>query len=409
MKKDVYLDGAADTKLDPAVLAAMLPYMTNGYVGNSRSIHPFGVRSAQAVQEARETVAKIVGVEASGVYFCSGATEANNWVIKGLAFHEKFDRDGLRRNTIALLETEHSSVRNVCEQLRDQMGFRLIWIPSTPSGDMSPQVIADIAVDPDVFLICTMGVNNETGTIYPINELVKMLTSLGVDLNKKPILCDCTQAIECGGKDTELAKRYPGVSYFSFAGHKINGPEGIGCLIAANHSPVYPLIAGGDQEDGKRGGTSNVPGIVGLAKALEILHDDTELECRYEELYVEFMKDLEYYNQTFGTDIYPTFDIPYDRQQKNIISLDCSSVGKYDDFSSVLATDGIAVSAGSACHAGEISSDGKPTPSHVLTALGVPANKTSGIIRISFTKNTTSEDLLDLFDAIKSHLKKGNA
>lgn len=393
----IYLDGAANTAVDPRVFRAMRPYLNKGFVGNSHSTHDFGVIADQKVRECRQMIADDLAVEPGNVYFSSGATESNNWVIKGLAFHELFD-PGVepRRHTIVLTDIEHSSVLNCCEDLR-RFGIKLKYIHPTHDPHVFQEECDEAIADPDVLLVCMMAVNNETGQKLPVNSFAARLRAKYG--NKIFILSDMTQAIETGGYDLRLGQIYPRVDYMTFSSHKINGPTGVGCLIA--RGPVYPLIIGGSQENGKRGGTHNLAGIVGMAKAIDILSHESRFHL-YNDLHRYTVHQMSEFNRRYGVNLFINArdDFTY-----NIISLNCSSLGTYEDFAGMLASDGIAVSAGAACGAGEEDPDGKPTPSHVLLAMGLTPAQAHMTVRISFTKDTKKSDIDALFRALSKYTK----
>lgn len=264
----IYLDNHATTRVDPRVVEAMLPFLTETF-GNAGSInHSFGTETKEAVDRAREAIAAGIGAEAREIVFTSGATESNNLAIRGLA-----DRPRKKGNHIVSVTTEHKAVLDPLRRLA-RRGFEVTLLDveqhgSPRAGWLDPQKVAD-AIKDDTLLVTVMLANNEIGVIQPIREIAEICKSRGV-----PLHCDATQAV---GK-IPVDVRELGVDLMSFSAHKIYGPKGVGGLYVrrgtattGRFGPVRlePLIDGGGQENGLRSGTLNVPGIVGFAKALEL-------------------------------------------------------------------------------------------------------------------------------------------
>ena len=375
-RRKVYVDGAANTPLDKRVLRAMKPFLSEKSVGNSHGIHEDGVRAMEAVENARKTIAQCLRVKPDEVYFTSGATESNNWVIKSLSLNN----DNSHRKEIVISAIEHSSILSQVSDL-EKMGMTVKIVQPEKSGKMSIRALKQ-AVTKNTLLVCVMGANNETGVANNIKHIGRYVHTMGAWM-----MADCTQMLSYGDGYLKLGALYPTVDYFTFSGHKIYGPTGIGCLIARRSKPLYPLLSGGSQERGLRGGTHNVAGIVGLGKAVELLaHEDHK--DHYVELYDYFVEQIAAINQKFGVSLRlnaePTF--------KNIINLNCSSFTNCDDVASLLSLYGIECSAGSAC---DINDDpgSDPRPSHVLLAMGIPKNEIPRSVRISLTKYTTKRDM----------------
>lgn len=388
-KMGVYLDGAANTPMDPEVLKAMLPYM-NGYVGNSHSDHFFGAESSVAVSEARTSIADNLGVTPEEVFFTSGATEGNNQVILGLALHE-LETNGHKKKVICSA-IEHSSVLMCCKKL-EKLGFDVVYVRPKRTGMIS---VIDVAryLDNDTLLVCVMAVNNETGVANPLNSIAYQAHRKGAKL-----LGDCTQALTFGGEYANLGTVYPLVDYMTFSAHKIYGPTGVGILIAQKGAPLYPILSGGSQENGLRGGTHNLAGIVGTAKAVGLLRGEADAP-----LYFRLLKYLKEKVDQLNSSLLPEspicFTVPFSYTAHcNIVSLNCSGVGKFEDYAATLSNYGVAVSAGAAC---DVTEPGvPPKPSHVLTAMGISPEVAKMTIRVSFTKYTTTKDIDALIDAIK--------
>jgi len=392
MKKNrIYLDGAANTPLDHEVFEAMKPFMTKGFVGNASSIHSNGIEAEQAVENSRAKIAETLCVKPTEVYFTSGATEGNNWILLGLCWNEilKDIPENEKRKHLVVSSVEHSSILSTCKFL-EKLGFEITYIKPTAEGQILVQSVSKM-IRKDTLLVCVMAVNNETGASYLINSMGRL-----AHLKGAYFLSDSTQLLSLGGEYLKLGEKYPNVDYFTFSGHKIYGPEGIGCLIARENAPLYPLIHGGSQEKGLRGGTTNVPGIVGLAKALELMKKD----------YSPFFKKCYYYmlsllNKKFGDKVFlNTYSYG---GHKNIMSINFSRIFTPEDLgktplASILDLFGVSCSAGSACDAASSAED---VPSHVLIAQGLPEEEIFTTVRISFTKYTTKKDIEFFCDKIE--------
>lgn len=392
--KNIFLDAASNTNLDPEVLKAMKNYLNESFVGNSRSIHDFGIKASQAVEDARSKLGCIFGVPAENIIFTSGATEGNNTVIKSLAYRElssKKKKKDQKRHIICGA-TEHDSVINPCKQL-EKIGFEVTYIKPHADGKIYLQDVKS-AVKLNTMLICIMAVNNELGVENQTYEITNYAKEVNI-----PTLVDCTQLVSYGKESLWLRYVYPAASFFTFSGHKIYGPLGTGCLVANGDSIELlkgnGLIVGGAQELSIRGGTSNVTGIVGLAQAVELM----ELQS-----YSNFYSDLYSYLVTSLTnlcgDLWSLNVVP---DHKNIISLNFE---KYFDLTDSLAADlairGVGVSAGSACDSDHDETEGAFNPSHVLVAMGYSENTVRNTIRVSFCKSTTKKDIDYLVSQIKS-------
>lgn len=381
--KDVFLDGASNSPLDKRVFKAMKPYLSQKFVGNSSSIHDFGVKSSIAIEESRATIAKALGVKSEEVFFTSGASESNNWVIKTLSMNI-IAESPYHTGHIICSATEHSSVIQACKEM-ERLGISVTYLEG--SGGDGAVLCKDVkkAIKTDTFLICVMALNNETGVKNDVEAIAKFATT-----HKIRTLVDCTQWLSYGGNTLNLGKIFPHADYLSFSAHKIYGPLGVGCLIARSNVKKYlrSLISGGAQEDGLRGGTSNTAGIVGLAKSIELLRND-DLSVHYEYLY-------NYLTDRIGGRAYLNAS-PY---HLNIINLNFSKMFNYDNLAAVLATYGIAVSAGSACDSEHNETLEAFNPSHVLLNLGLNEREIRNSIRISFTKFTTIKDIEQFIEVI---------
>jgi cysteine desulfurase len=250
----VYLDNNATTRVDPRVLAAMLPWFTQDYGNAASRHHAFGQKAHEAVEQARGQVADLIGADAREIVFTSGATESNNLALKGVAGMYRSRGDHL-----VTVQTEHKAVLDVCKRLQRE-GFRVTFLPVDGFGRVTVDQVADALTDRTI-LVCVMAANNEIGTLQPIREIGMLCKERGVLFH--------TDAVQAAGKlpfDMEVL----GADLMSLSAHKIYGPKGIGALYVRRRNPhvrLDPLLEGGGHERGMRSGTVNVPGIVGFGEA----------------------------------------------------------------------------------------------------------------------------------------------
>ena len=376
--KEIYLDGAANTPLDKTVFKQMKPYLTDKFVGNSFAIHDFGIRASQAIEHARMQVAEAVKATPEEVFFTSGATEGNNWIIRSVADEQL--ANGMSRPKIVCGATEHSSVLKTCLALSD-FGFDVVVVKPKKRGSLRWSDVREI-IDTKTCLVCVMAVNNETGVNNEVDKIAQLAKRKGAIT-----LSDCTQLMSYGGEYIELCSRYPHVDCFTFSAHKFYGPTGVGAAIIRKDIKLRPFMKGGAQESGMRGGTSNTAGIVGLGAAIEQLHDNY-YNAIFLVLFHYFITNLE---KRGRLNVFP--------DHINILSVNFAEYCHTNNLASVLATYGVAVSAGSACDAEHDDVTGY-NPSHVLSVLGLPENEIRNTIRISFTKYTTKRDIDYLFKAL---------
>jgi cysteine desulfurase len=360
----IYLDNNATTKIDPRVLDAMMPYLTDNFA-NAASTHKFGVAVNDAVSLARKSISNLIGCETNEVFFTSGSTEAINLLLKGVFSGTK------ERKEIITLHTEHSAVIDTCSALEKE-GAKITFIPVNSNGLVDLEKIKE-AVSQNTLLVCVMYVNNETGVIQPIKEISEIAHNAGAYF-----MTDATQAvgrIPC--KVDEL-----GIDMLCFSGHKFYGPKGIGGAFIRQRRPfrvkINPLLHGGGHEKGIRSGTLNVPGIVGLGKAAEI----SDKEMKKDE---ERIKELRDYLESSllqieGTSINGTSE----HRIYNTANIRFNGI---DSDALIMGLDDIAVSNGSACTANSIE------PSHVLTAMGQNDEEAFSAIRFSLGRYTTLKDI----------------
>lgn len=365
----IYADNAATTKLDKAAFEAMIPYLTDEY-GNPSSAYSFSRTVKKALKEAREIIAECINAEPEEIYFTSGGTESDNWAIKVAGF------TGGKEKSIITSEVEHHAILNSCKFM-DSLGYNVKYMPTTKDGVILPNTLERF-IDNNVSLVSVMMINNELGTIEPIKELCEI-----AHCHDALFHTDAVQAV--GHTDIDVKKLC--VDMLSASAHKFNGPRGVGFLYVNKNKKIPSLLNGGAQENGMRGGTENVAGIVGMAVALK--HNIENLRYNYQhikKLEALLLKKLNDFNirhiKNGGKNTLP-----------GIISL--SFDGKSGEaLLHRLDLMKICISTGSAC-------DSHNTKiSHVLQAIKLPKQFANGTIRISLGKYNTEEDILTVAKAI---------
>ena len=379
IKTPIYIDHAATTPLCPEALEAMSPYFTQIF-GNPNSQHVFGRESVKAVDEARDKIAKFIGCKPNELYFTSGGSEADNWALKGIAHAYKE-----KGKHIIISPIEHAAMLSTAKVLAKE-GFEVEYMKVDDEGFIDLDHLSSI-MRKDTILVGCMLANNEVGTIEPIKRMAQIAHEFGAFA--------FTDAVQAAGvldiNVTEL-----GVDLMSMSAHKIYGPKGVGALYVRNGVKINNLISGGHQERTKRGGTTNVPGIVGFAKAFEIAMAEREANFNY----VSSLRDR-FINRILSEMKYVKLNGPKDLTKRLPANADFSFEfieGESILFSLDLA--GIAVSSGSACSSGSLE------PSHVLLSLGVPEELAHGSIRFSFGKHNTIEEVDYTVEQIKSAVEK---
>jgi len=372
LSKISYLDYNATTPIDPRVLDAMLPFLKDNFA-NSSSTHYFGQTINEKVKQARKQIADFINAEPNELIFTSGATEAINIAIKGVA--ESYSNKGKHIITVS---TEHKAVLDTCKDL-ERKGFDITYLPVQSNGLI---VLDDLkeTFRPDTILVSVMYVNNETGVIQPIKEIAAMAHDKGASF-----MTDVTQAV---GK-IEFDVDTLGVDLLCFSGHKMYAPKGIGALYVrqrGNKLNLTPQIHGGGHEQGLRSGTLNVPGIIALSKACEIASQEMN---QNEETISELSGNLEaellklpntFLNGEIRNRIYNTTNICFKGQDANVM------IGRMKN---------IAVSNGSACSSSVVE------PSHVLKAMGLSDDDAFASLRFSLGKFNTLEDIKIVINRIK--------
>ena len=380
--RTVYLDHAATTPLDDRVLEAMLPYLKENY-GNANSPHHLGQKSKVVVEDAREKVAALIGAEPSEIIFTSGGTESDNAVIKGV-----LAVSGDKKEVITS-ELEHHAVLHTVE-LAKMQGVKPVFAESKDCGTITAEAVKD-AITENTALVSLMHVNNEIGTINPLKEIAEVCKEHGV-----PLHSDTVQSL---GKLPVNVKEL-NIDFLSGSAHKIYGPKGTGIMYVKNGSKWIPWMQGGSQERRRRGGTLNVPGIVGFAKALELAVNEMDENTKH------FKKLRTLLLQELDDKLEFTYNVngPKENGVPHIVNLSFSDEqGKYIDGEMLLLNldiEGICVSNGSACTSGAVE------PSHVLNGIGMEDGLAKSSIRVSFGKQNTEDDVHYFVEKLDNVLKR---
>lgn len=375
----IYLDHAATTPLDPRVLEAMLPYLTERF-GNPNSIHIYGREARKAVDEAREKVAALLGCRPGEIVFTGGGTESDNLAIRGVA--EAYSHKG---NHIITTAIEHHAVLHTCQALERQ-GFEVTYLPVDEYGLVSPDQVAD-AITERTILVTVMHANNEIGTIEPIPEIVRAVRE------KRPDILIHTDAVQTVGH-IPVHVRELGVDLLSFAAHKFYGPKGVGGLFVRRGVRIIPQLTGGGQERNRRSGTENVAGIVGMAKALELAVGEMAEEIRrLQALRDELIAEILHRIPDSRLNGHPTQRLPH--------NANFSFLG-VEGEALLLQLDmhGICASSGSACTSGSLD------PSHVLLALGLSHEWALGSLRLTLGRSTNKGHIRKVIDLLPSIVEK---
>ncbi len=360
MKRKIYLDNSATTPVAPEVLEAMMPYFAGAY-GNASSLHSFGQEARRAIEEARAQIAEILGVDPKEIFFTSGATEADNLAIKGLALADP------RRRHIITSQIEHHAVLHPCMWLEKQ-GYEITYLEVDQFGRVDPEAVR-AAIRDDTLLVSVMAGNNEIGTLEPIEEIGRICREEGIPLH--------TDAVQAFGK---VRLPMEAIDLLSVSAHKLNGPKGVGFLYVRKGLKLIPLLHGGGHERGLRSGTENTPGIVGLAAAARLAFSEMdEVAARLRDYRVRLIEEI---GKIPGTRLngHPTDSLPH------IVNFSFAGI---EGESLVMRLDehGIAASTGSACSSPNLE------PSHVLKAIKVPLAMAHGSLRISTGRSTKPEDI----------------
>jgi cysteine desulfurase len=364
VSKRIYLDHAATTYTNKEVLNEMLPFFTE-YFGNPSSVHQFGREVKKSIDIARDRVAKAIGALPEEIYFTAGGSEADNLAIKGVAYANK-----TKGNHIITTKIEHPAVIETCEQLEKE-GFEVTFLEVDQYGLVSPEAVKS-AIKDNTILISVMYANNEIGTIQPISEIAKIA-------NEKKIYFH-TDAVQAIGS-IRINVKEQNIDMLSLAGHKFYGPKGVGALYVRKGVKLVSIIHGGSQERKRRAGTENVPGIIGLGKAIELAYQKfDEQNSRITKLRDKLIQGI-------------MEKVPYTRlngHPEKRLPNNTNFCFEYIEGESLLLNldiKGIAGSSGSACSSGSLE------PSHVLLAIGLPHEIAHGSLRLSLGEINTEEDV----------------
>jgi cysteine desulfurase len=371
--RKVYLDNNATTPLDPEVFEVM----RNAYLedfGNPSSIHAYGQKARAALENARRDVAALIGAEAREIVFTSGGTEADNTAVRGVAYALRSRGDHIITSSI-----EHPAILRTCEQLEKE-GFRVSYLPVGRDGLLDPDEVKK-HIEAKTILISIMHVNNETGSVQPIESIASLAKEMDVLFH--------TDAVQSVGK-LEVDVKKLNVDLLSLSSHKFHGPKGVGALYLRRGVLLAPLLLGGSHERSRRAGTENVPGALGLAAACGLarkhLADFGSRVCGLRDrLEQEVLRSIP---QT-------TVNGSVERRAPHVSNL---SFRHLEGEALLIALDfqGVAVSTGAACSSGSLQ------PSHVLKAMGQAPDLIHGSVRFSFSRATSAEDLDYVLDVLKS-------
>lgn len=377
MKTRIYLDNAATTRTAQEVVDAMLPYFTESY-GNPSSIYELGQRSKEAITNAREEIARVIGAKTEEIYFTGGGSEADNWAIK--AAYEAYKNKG---NHIITTKIEHHAVLHTCQYLEKQ-GARVTYLDVDENGLVDLEQLQK-AISPETILITIMFANNEIGTIEPVKEIGMIAREHGILFHT-----DAVQAVGQVPIDVDEMN----IDMLSSSAHKINGPKGIGCLYIRKGVKIRSFVHGGAQERKRRAGTENVPGIVGYGvaarMAAETMEERTKKEKELRDYFIRRVLEEVPYVRLNGDPVKrlpnnANFSFRFIEGESLLIMLDMK---------------GIAGSSGSACTSGSLD------PSHVLLAIGLPHEIAHGSLRLTLGADTTKEDLDYTLEQIKEIVAK---
>ncbi len=372
----IYLDHGATTPLDPRVLEAMIPFLKEDF-GNPSSLHFFGREVKKQLEEAREKVAGILGAEPEEIIFTSGGTEADNLALGGVvrALREK----GKHIITTAV---EHHAVLDTCTALKKE-GFDITILPVDRYGMVEPQHVKE-AIREDTLLVSVIYGNNEVGTVQPLEEIGQITREKGVLLHT-----DAVQTV--GNLPLEVEKLQ--VDLLALSAHKFYGPKGAGILYCRQGIEIDRMLYGGGQERGRRAGTENVPGIIGMARAMEIAVEEKEENTRR----MEKLRDKLIEGLLSMEDVYLNGH-PTRRLAGNVNA----SFEYIEGEALLLSLDykGIAASSGSAC------SSGSMEPSHVLLAMGIPEQTAHGSVRFTLGRHTTEEEIDYVLEVVPEAVQK---
>ena len=377
MSKCIYMDNAATTQVYPEVFDAMKPYFTEFY-GNPSSIYSFAGNSKKAVEDARKTIADFLGARTEEIYFTGGGSESDNWALKATA-----DAYANKGKHIITSKIEHHAILHTCEYL-EKKGFEVTYLDVDENGFVNP---ADVekAIRPDTILVSIMTANNEIGTIEPIAEIGKIAKDHGVLFH--------TDAVQAFGH-IPMNVDEMNIDMLSASGHKINGPKGIGIMYIRKGVKIGSFVHGGAQERQRRAGTHNVPGIVGIGKAVELARDNMKERMEYEtklrdHLISRVMEEIPYAKLN-GDKV---------KRLPNNVNVSFRFI-EGESMLILLDQNGVCGSSGSACTSGSLD------PSHVLLAIGLPHEIAHGSLRLTLSEKNTMEEVDFTVDKLKGIIER---
>jgi cysteine desulfurase len=377
MKKLIYLDNAATTKVRQEVVDAMLPYFTE-YYGNRSSVYSFSDTAKEAVDHARETIANSIGAKPNEIYFTGGGSEGDNWALKATA-----DAYKSKGNHIITSKIEHHAILHTCEYL-EKNGFEVTYLDVDADGVVDLEQLK-AAIRPTTILISIMFANNEIGTIEPIKEIGEIAKEHGILFHT-----DSVQAY--GHVPINVDEMH--IDMLSSSGHKLNGPKGIGFMYIRTGVKIRSFIHGGAQERKRRAGTENVPGIVGYGKAAEIAMAEMDQRIAYESKLRDHLIDRVLAEIPF---------VKLNGSRTNRLPNNANFCFRFIEGESMLILlddQGICASSGSACTSGSLD------PSHVLLAIGLPHEIAHGSLRLTLSDETTMEDIDFVVDQLKAIVQR---
>lgn len=368
----IYLDNAATTRTAPEVVEAMLPYFAE-YFGNAGSIYKLGTESKKAVTQAKETVAATLGAEPNEIYFTAGGSESDNWALK--AAYEAYQDKG---NHVITSKIEHHAVLHTCEYLERQ-GAKVTYLDVDEDGIVDVEQLKK-AIRPDTILISIMYANNEIGTIQPIREIGEIAAAHDILFH--------TDAVQAYGQ-IPIDVKDCHIDMLSASGHKFNGPKGIGFLYIGKRAKIRSFIHGGQQERGRRAGTENVAGIVGMGAAVKrayrIMEEKTKKEAKLRDYLIgRILQEI----PDTRLNGHPIKRLPGN------VNISFASV-EGEAVLIMLDMREICASSGSACTSGSLD------PSHVLLALGLPQELARGSLRLTLSEDNTKEEIDIVVDELK--------
>lgn len=374
MKRKIYLDNAATTAVDKEVLKAMMPYFSEKY-GNPSSLHEFGREAREAIEKAREEIAKLINASPEEIIFTSGGTESDNLAIKGLAMTNP------GKKHIITSKIEHPAVLETCKELEKQ-GYKVDYISVNSDGIVNIEEFKR-KITPNTLLVSIMHVNNEIGTIQQIEKIAEICREKNVYFH--------TDAVQSFGKLKIDVKKMK-IDLLSASGHKINAPKGIGILYVKKGIKIKPLLSGGGHEKNLRSGTENVPGIVGLGKACELSSRKMKKASKIKELRDSLINNLleikaTRLNGSREERIFNNVNVSFENVEGEALLL-------------LLDEEGIACSTGSAC------SNHSLKASHVLKAIGLSDLEAHGSLRLTLDWNNTKAEIEYTIKKIKENVEK---